>query len=232
VNSDYTLRGHYRRRVSRSHFEDHRGIQMIRGIDISDFQGSIDWSAVATDPQAKFVFMQATGGTSIVNNNFRTNHDGAKAHAIPFGAYHFFYGRDDGAVQAQHFLSIIDGYEGDLLPTVDVEEASLNGFGGSAHDFMRELILFDSAVRRSLKGKLPIIYFGYWFWQNYLSGSDMFAGHPAWPAAYNNDPDLDMTGTGWDHWTIWQFSDAGKIAGITENTTDLDRCIDLAEILR
>ena len=206
---------------------------MLHGIDVSYAQGAIDWGAAKTDPKCQFGFARATGGLTIADDRFRANHDGCKAHGIPFGAYHFFYAKDSGNAQAQHFLNFISGYEGALLPMVDVEQESLAGFGGAAADFIRELVAFDSAVRATLHGgKLPLIYFGYAFWSDYLGGYDGFAGHPAWPAAYNKASALDMRGTGWRTWTIWQWSDSGRVAGIDANV-DLDRCsVPIAQISR
>ncbi len=197
---------------------------MLNGIDISDDQGTINWPVARRDPNCQFVFAQATGGLTVTDDTFRANHDGCRAQGIPFGAYHFFYAKDDGAAQARHFLNFIDGLEGALVPMVDVENDSLSGFGGTSDDLLDQLRAFDAAVRGSLPpGKLPIIYFGYDFWKTYLGGYNGFSGHPAWPAAYNNDSDLDMTGTGWTTWSIWQWKSPGRIAGIDADV-DLDRC--------
>jgi lysozyme len=206
---------------------------MLNGIDISDYQGGIDWAAAKNDPKCQFVFAQATGGLTIENDTYRANHDGCKAHGIPFGAYHFFYAKDDGKAQAQHFLNFINGYEGMLLPMIDVDQDSLAGFGGTPADVIRELTAFDAALRATLPaGKLPVIYFGYSFWSDYLGGYDGFSGHPAWPAAHNDASMLDMSGTGWTTWTIWQWTNQGRIAGISTNV-DLDRCsVPLAGISR
>lgn len=210
----------------------------MNGIDISDFQGQIDWSLASKDPNCQFVFAQATYGITGTNATFYGNHDGCKANGIPFGAYHFFYARDPGDRQAQHFLDFIDGYEGTLLPMVDIEQASLDGFDGTAEQFFSELVDFDAVLRGRLPpNKLPILYWEYSFWKDYLGGNDAFAGHDAWPAAYNSDPTLDMTGTGWKDWTIWQWSNGSGLPSIAGVSADVDRDrlnpeINLAAILR
>jgi lysozyme len=205
---------------------------MLNGIDISDDNGLIDFAQVKGDPNGQFVYAQATEGLTVTNDTYRSNHDACKANGIPFGPYHFFYARDDGAAQAQHLLQFIDGYEGTLVPMVDVEQSSLDGFSGNADEVIRQLIAFDQTLRASLPaGKLPAIYFEYSLWTDYLNGYDGFSGHPAWPAAYNDDESLDMRGTGWSRWTLWQHSSTGAVAGISGNV-DLDRCVDLATITR
>lgn len=207
---------------------------MLKVLDVSDDQGVIAWDRVKTAGDVAGVVAQATEGLTIVNSTFRANHDGCKAQSIPFAGYHFFYGKDDGEAQARHFLSVINGLEGQIVPMVDVEEDSLAGFTGSAIEFTAQLVAFDIVLRASLPpGKLPLIYFEYSFWKNYLGGYDGFSGHPAWPAAYNSDATLDMTGTGWKKWTLWQYAEDGIVPGISTHV-DLSHVADddLTAILR
>jgi GH25 family lysozyme M1 (1,4-beta-N-acetylmuramidase) len=116
---------------------------------------------------------------------------------------------------------------------VDVEQDSLSGFTGSTADVIDELQKFDAAVRARLPaGKLPLIYFDLDFWISRLGGYNGFAVHPAWPVAYNNDATLDVSGTGWTNWTIWQHSSSGNLAGIAGNV-DLNRCsVSIADVGR
>lgn len=198
-------------------------------LDISDDQGEIDWKALGAAKDAGgdwlvgAVVAQATEGLTVTNSRYREYHDGAKTarpdgSAVPFGAYHFFYANDDGTQQAQHFLNFIGGYEGQVLPMIDCEKDGLAG--QTAQTVLDNVKLWDTAVRATLNGKLPLIYFMYSFWKDFLGGDDGFSGHPAWPAAYNSDSDLDMSGTGWSSWTLWQFTDGvsgpypGPIPGI------------------
>lgn len=181
---------------------------MLNGVDISVDQGDIDFAALKGS--VAWVHAKATEGITYQDSMFRTYHDGAKAVGIPFGAYHFFRGNDDGVLQAQNFLVAIDGYEGNVLPMVDCEE---DGRGGVDREtFLRNLSAFISHVDVGLNGKRMLIYFMYSFWTDFLGGYDGFSGHPAWPAAYNNDGSLDMTGTGWKDWTIWQYSNGSGLS--------------------
>ena len=203
---------------------------MLNGVDLSIDQGTIDFHALASE--VGFVFAKATEGITYSDARFREYHDQAKAANIPFGAYHFFHGGDNGAAQAAHFLSAIDGYGGDLVPMVDCEAGGLDGV--SPGTFLSRLGMFLSNVDATLRGKRAIIYFGYSFWVNTLGGYDGFCGHPAWPAAYNPDASLDMTGTGWSDWTLWQYSDGSGLPYLPGMTTpvDRDRLRDLALIRR
>src|SRR5271169_5364327 len=62
----------------------------IHGIDVSKFQGDIDWNAVANSG-VKFAWIKATEGGDRADARFQANWEGAKAAGIPHGAYHFVY---------------------------------------------------------------------------------------------------------------------------------------------
>lgn len=193
-------------------------------LDISDDQGTIDWRELgaAKNPDGSWlvdgVIAQATEGLSITNSTYRANHDGAKTARpdgshIDFGAYHFIYTNDNGTAQSLFFNSFIDGYQGQLRPMMDFEGASVQGH--SREQCIQVLAEFDAGVRSQLYGEaLPFIYFEYSLWKDFMLGYDGFSGHPSWPAAYSNDADLDMTGTGWNGWTLWQFTDKLVVPGI------------------
>lgn len=186
---------------------------MLQGFDYSVDQGAIDWDAVAASRKVVFAFGKATEGETYTDANFRANHDGAKAAGFPVGAYHFFHFGDDGLAQAERFLEVIDGYEGALLPMVDIEQGGADGESDVA-SMMRNLGAFLARVDATLAGKRTIIYFEYAFWLYELGGYSGFSGHPAWSAAYNPDPTLDMSGTGWSDWTLWQYTDRLIVPGI------------------
>lgn len=186
---------------------------MLDGFDYSVDQGSIDWAAVAASRKVVFAFGKATEGLTYTDANFRLNHDGAKAAGFPIGAYHFFHFGDDGLAQAEFFLETIDGYEGALLPMVDVEQDGADG-ETDIPSMMRNLGAFIARVDATLRGKRTLIYFDFAFWVYQLGGYSGFSGHPAWPAAYNPDSTLDMAGTGWSDWTLWQHTDRLIVPGV------------------
>src|SRR6476646_6643225 len=104
----------------------------IMGIDISHWQGTINWGQVAADPKAiRFAFMKATEDTNYTDPTFNTNLAGAKAAGVLAGPYHFCRldsnSSDpvaDGAAEANYFLSRIKSkYQSNnyLPPVADVE---------------------------------------------------------------------------------------------------------------
>jgi lysozyme len=193
---------------------------MIGGIDVSSWQENIDWSSVPTSA-VKFVFAKATESTDYYSNQFQKQHDGAKSRNIPFGAYHYLDPAADGKTQAEYFLEAIDGFEGQLLPALDIEETS----GQTADQITTCMEDFLTAVDATLNGKRTIVYTYLSFWQNTMGGSEDFAGHPLWIAQYpvrykaGMEPKIPK---GWKSAVLWQYADTGDVPGITEVTTSPD----------
>ncbi len=193
---------------------------MIGGIDISSWQENIDWSSVPT-PAVGFVFAKATEGTDFYSNQFQKQHDGAKSRKIPFGAYHFLDPSADGKTQAEYFLDAIDGFEGQLLPALDIEDAS----GQTVDQIVTCVKDFTATVDATLNKKRTIIYTYLSFWQNTIGGSSDFSGHPLWIAQYPVRYKAGMKPTipkGWSSAVLWQYAGTGEVPGITGITISPD----------
>lgn len=96
------------------------GRDCVLGIDVSRWQGAIDWRAVAACRQ--FAYLKASGGDrGLYTDPTYAGHAAATAGLLPRGAYHFL-GLGDGATQADRFLDATGGYDGlELPPLVDFE---------------------------------------------------------------------------------------------------------------
>lgn len=179
----------------------------IHGIDVSYYQGKIDWKKVREmeedDVRIRFAFIKATEGMFKVDPYFQRNWREAPKSGIVCGAYHYFKPKKSGEWQARFFLQTVNFEAGDLPPVVDIEE--LNGTAASK---MRiELQVFLTFIERKTKVK-PIIYTGLSFYKDYLQG--FFDEYPLWIAHYYQ-PRLNIS-TG--KWNFWQHSDKAKISGI------------------
>ena len=101
-----------------------------RGIDVSNWQGSIDWLQVAGDGYT-FAFAKATEGTGFTDLTYAVNRAGTQGLGMRVGAYHF--ARPDGSgdagvvasaiAQADHFVDVAQPRAGDLPPVLDLEQA-------------------------------------------------------------------------------------------------------------
>ncbi|WP_240186902.1 glycoside hydrolase family 25 protein [Pedobacter nanyangensis] len=179
----------------------------VHGIDVSYYQGKIDWPMVKKmkedEVKISFAFIKATEGLLLVDPYFKRNWREAPKAGLMCGAYHFFRPKKDGKAQAKFFLQVVNIEKGDLPPVVDIE--SLDGI--SPAKMRLELSDFINYVEMKTKVK-PIIYTGLKFYKDYLAGE--FEEYPLWIAHYYQ-PKLNLDKK---LWKFWQHSDKAKINGI------------------
>ena len=96
----------------------------IKGIDVSQWQGNINWSLVKSDG-VKFAMIRSSYGNS-VDPMYETNYAAAKANGISVGAYHYSYAKTvtQATKEANFFISKLKGKQFDYPVTVDVEDPS------------------------------------------------------------------------------------------------------------
>ncbi|MHC1694397.1 MAG: GH25 family lysozyme [Eubacteriales bacterium] len=92
----------------------------VRGIDVSSYQGVIDWGVISKQ-DISFAFIKATEGSTFVDNYFTDNFHNAIRTNLRIGAYHFFSFDSDGVSQADNFISNVLKEENLLPPVVDIE---------------------------------------------------------------------------------------------------------------
>jgi GH25 family lysozyme M1 (1,4-beta-N-acetylmuramidase) len=177
-----------------------------KGIDVSYYQGTIDWAKVKAAGVA-FAFVRVSDGLANIDSKFSQNWSGTRAAGVIRGAYQFFRPNLDAAAQANLFVQKVGKLAADDLPPVIDVEAT--GSQSAAVIAAKVRIWID--IVEAATGKKPIIYTGYYFWRDSV-GDAKFPGYPLWIAAYvNHCPDLP---SGWDTWSFWQTSSTGQIAGI------------------
>lgn len=180
----------------------------IHGIDVSYYQGKIDWQKVQAmeedSVRVRFAIIKATEGILSVDPYFSRNWREAAKTGIACSAYHFFRPQKSGEWQAMFFLQTVQFEKGDLPPVVDVEQ--LNGV--SPERMRKELKAFIKYVEKRTRVR-PIIYSGLDFYKNFLQGH--FEGYPLWIAHYHQ-PRLNVDKS--TKWVFWQHSDRARINGI------------------
>lgn len=92
----------------------------VRGIDVSAYQGVIDWT-VLSKQGIHFAYIKATEGSSFVDEKFMANFENAQKTNLLIGAYHFFSYDSSGLTQAENFISVVPRIEKMLPPVVDIE---------------------------------------------------------------------------------------------------------------
>lgn len=179
----------------------------IHGIDVSKYQNVVNWKEVKNmeDNGIKigFVFIKATEGTSIVDDQFRRNWMKAAEQDIPKGAYHFFIATRDPKKQANNFVQIVNLKAGDLPPVLDVERS----YGFSVAVMQKSVKAWLDEVEKHY-GIKPIIYTNIDFYEHYFQTG--FEAYPLWIAHYlqPEKPRIER------NWIFWQHSEQGRVDGI------------------
>lgn len=187
------------------------------GIDVSHYQGTINWSSVKSNSESvAFTFIKATGGTEFVDSQFTNNWSGSYEEGILHGAYHFFYPNLDAKQQAEHFLSIVGKHikPKDLPPVLDVEITD----GVSSEQLVADVKTWLTTVEQAL-GCKPILYVDESFANEHFGNH--FSGYDLWLAEYNSNSQPQLP-TGWKTWQFWQYSQTGTVSGIN-GEVDTDR---------
>ncbi len=209
----------------------------VRGVDVSVYQGTIDWPAAAAGGVDFTIIRQSNGTTD--DTTFVRNWNGSRAAGIIHGAYQYFNPWGDPTAQANN---IVDGLiavgfgVGDLPPTLDVEQPARTGMPLPAPaTYTANIATWVGVIRRRL-GVEPIIYTGGYYWDGSVR-SNTFASLPLWHAQYFNYPgtiyNLNVNplpngacatsvSNAWTAWTFWQFAGGnGRAPGFT-GAVDLD----------
>lgn len=179
----------------------------IRGIDISHYQQKIKWdelrnSSLNNDP-LRFVFIKATEGSELMDDDFNENFFQAKENNLIRGAYHFYVPGIDIKKQARFFLHQVHLLPGDLPPVLDVEKQ-----GNLSRTQLKEDIKTWLKIVENEYNTKPIIYTSYKFKKDILTDS-VFNEYPLWIAHYYVNK-LEYKGK----WLFWQHTDCGKVKGI------------------
>lgn len=185
----------------------------VAGIDVSHYQGQVDWGAVKA-AGVNYAYAKAVQGDSGEDDDFQRNWQGMKAAGILRGAYDFYVTGDEPQAQAQNFINRVQLGKGDLPPMVDVETMS----GGTVpdDDLIPDLHEFLETLTQHY-GQRPIIYTSPGFWN--ANFDDSFRQYPLWVAEYGVSAPKPVKG--WAQWTFWQYSQSGSVTGIG-GAVDLD----------
>lgn len=192
-------------------------VHPVHGIDVSKYQGQIDWEQVRA-AGVSFVFIKATEGGDRLDDRFRENWEGARRAGIPRGAYHFTYWCRPMADQIAWFRRHVPVEPDALPPVLDVEwnfESPTCARRIPAEQARAKIREFLHAMERHY-GKKPIIYADIMFHREVLAGNE-FAEYPFWVRSVRANPHERYPGR---RWAFWQITATGRIAGVP---TPVDR---------
>ena len=99
------------------------GNVIYRGLDVSEFQGEIDWEKVYTDGK-RAVYIRSSLGSDYIDSRFEENYAGAKEAGLKVGFYHYVTARNTSEAQSQalFFANVIRGKLSDCKLVMDFEK--------------------------------------------------------------------------------------------------------------
>ena len=185
----------------------------IYGIDVSQYQGIIDWNKLNSKTNSylvDFALIRATAGKNHRDIYYTYNWNQSKKNDIIRGAYHYYRPNENSTEQAKNFIANVKLEPKDFPPILDIEQLSKIQSVESLKEGIKNWLNLIEAHY----GIKPILYSGTYFYRDYLSD---FKDYKIWVANYNNivDPLPEK------NWIMWQFSDNGSVEGI-EGPVDQD----------
>lgn len=195
--------------------DPHKGVAVahkmpIQGIDVSYFQGDIDWQKVG-EAGIDFAYIKATEGGDRLDPKFRDNWRGAKQAGIARGAYHMMYWCRRAKEQAAWFKANVPEVGHTLPPVLDVE---WNSFSPTCpHHIARDDAIAKIKVMleamEAHTGMRPIIYTDPKFHRDVLEGE--FTDYKFWLRSVAAKPEAKY----WQRkWSFWQFTTTGRVKGV------------------
>ncbi|HEY5835563.1 GH25 family lysozyme [Streptomyces sp.] len=193
----------------------------VQGIDVSHWQGSINWTAVRNFG-IQFAWIKATEGTSYKDSAFNANYLNAYNAGVIRGAYHF--ARPDissGATQANYFASNGGAWSRDNLTLPGVLDIEYNPYGATCYGLstsaMRTWITDFYNTYKARTTRDAVIYSTANWW-NTCTGSwtGMATKSPLFVAHYTTATSPTIP-AGWPTWTVWQYTSTGSVSGVAGN---------------
>ena len=182
----------------------------VQGIDVSAWQGDIDWGR-AREAGTRFAFIKATEGGDHLDPKFLDNWYAAKRAGVARGAYHFVYWCRPANEQALWFMLNVPADSDALPPVLDVEWNSHSKTCPRKVDRQTALeqikIMLDAMEAHT--GKRPIIYTDPKFHREILEGE--FTDYHFWLRSVAAKPDVIYRERSW---SFWQFTTTGSVPGV------------------
>ena len=178
----------------------------VNGIDVSVWQGTIDWKKVKTSG-VSFAMARASYGKSLKDKNFDTNMTNAQAQGMDMGVYHYCLAKTEKeAIQeADFFISIIKKYKFPYPAAVDIEDNSLTSL---TKDKITNIALSFMGRLKEF-GFYPMLYANKYWLTNYID-TNRIKDYSIWLAEYMGG---QYTYKG--RVDMWQNSSTGTVNGIS-----------------
>ncbi|MGF6907151.1 GH25 family lysozyme [Fusobacterium sp. PH5-44] len=187
----------------------------IKGVDVSSYQGEIDWEIIQ-EQDIYFAFIKATEGSTFNDRYFQKNWDNASKTNLRIGAYHFFSFDSSGKTQAENFIKTVKKVDNMLPPVVDIEfykDKSRNPPTKEETQVILNELLLELEKHYGMK---PIIYSPRSTYKRYIKGN--YDEYDIWIRNLIFFPYL----TGRNPWTFWQYSNKKILKGYNGDEKYID----------
>lgn len=185
------------------------------GVDVSRYQGVVDWARVAASGQQfAIVRVGSTDGSGVyVDPHFKRNVEGAHAAGLKVGAYYYTYAKTEEAVirELNKFLPALEGYQLEYPVFVDMEDSSFVSLSRKQVTDLTRLamdILYQNGWYAG--------YYTYTFFATNYIDTEALKDYPLWIADYRGYVGYQ------GGYTMWQYSSSGQVSGIQGNV-DMNR---------
>lgn len=187
----------------------------INGIDISHYQGEIDWSMIE-DQNVDFAFIKATEGSGNIDKCFKLNWKNAQDSDLAIGAYHFFSFDSSVETQADNYIKTVGNLNGKLPPVIDFEYYGDKEKNPPEVESTRKELRKMLSILEKHYGAKPIIYATLKTYRRYLK--EEFDDYVLWIRNVYYSPNIDMK----DKWKFWQYTDKAVLKGYSGDEKYID----------
>ena len=195
-----------------AHDAQFKGYDIINGIDISRWQGNIDWKQVKKS-DIDFAFVRISYGLTHEDYTYDENMTNAELAGVPTGTYVYSTALSTTTAlkEAQLAISKMQGYKVSYPVVYDLEYAKASKL--SAKTVSEMALTFCNEVRRA--GYYPMVYCNTNWYDNYIDWS-LLSGVDVWIARYGDTiqaPDKERY-----NYTIWQSTDGNRESGLNSTS--------------
>ena len=185
---------------------------MLKGIDISEFNGIIDFNKVR-DSGINFVMIRATYGRKKEDKLFHKNVKGCIEAGLPFGLYYYSYAVDEVSCKEEvdFFISRVSKYKEYIQYPLCIDMEDSDGYKKERNAISKENLtnickIACETIRE--KGFISMIYANADYFKNYLD-EEILKDFPKWIAWWSQNANIDKT-----KYSIWQYKSTGIVDGI------------------
>lgn len=188
---------------------------MKYGIDVSKWNGVIDWAKVKSSGMA-FAVLKVTKKNNEPEEAFERNYAGASAQGLVLGAYRYVYAKtaETAKAEAEAAVKVLAGRKLAFRVWLDMEDSSIKTLGKQN---LTELIETEAQIFRAAGYEVGIYCNADWY-KNVLDSQTLKQTFPFWIARYGkNNGEMQETNSPEDYAIAWQYTSKGTCDGVNGN---------------